>query len=83
MLRWTCVLALGIPVLAQQVQLPPAAPYIRVHGEATVSAQPDRMQMDVGVISQGATSQAAGEANAKQSNAVWVQVREQVEVGTV
>ena len=51
---------IGYSVLAQQVQIPPAAPYMRVHGEATVSAQPDRMQMDVGVITQGSTSQAAG-----------------------
>jgi uncharacterized protein YggE len=33
------------------------------------------MQMDVGVISQAATSQAAAEANAKQSNAVMEQLR--------
>src|SRR5947199_1334653 len=83
MLRWACVLALGIPLPAEQVQLPPAAPYIRVHGEATVSAQPDRMQMDVGVISQGATSQAAGEANAKQSNAVVEQLRKLVPAANI
>src|SRR5690242_5481482 len=83
MLRWACVLALGSRVLAQQVQLPPSAPYIRVHGESTVSAQPDRMQMDVGVISQGATSQAAAEANAKQSNAVVNQLRKLVPAANI
>jgi uncharacterized protein YggE len=83
MVGWTCVLALGMPLLAQQVQLPPGAPYIRVHGEATVSAQPDRMQMDVGVISQGATSQAAGEANAKQSNTVVEQLRKLVPAANI
>ena len=77
------VLALGIPLLAQQVQLPPAVPYIRVHGEATVSAQPDRMQMDVGVISQGSTSQAAADANAKQSNAVVEQLRKLVPAANI
>ena len=39
--------------------------------------------MDVGVISQGATSQAAGEANAKQSNAVVEQLRKLVPAANV
>ena len=83
MLRWTVVLALGIPILAQQVQIPPAVPYLRVHGEATVSAQPDRMQMDVGVITQGSTSQAAADANAKQSNTVVEQLRKLVAAANI
>ena len=83
MLRWTVVLALGIPIVAQQVQIPPAVPYLRVHGEATVSAQPDRMQMDVGVITQGSTSQAAADANAKQSNAVVEQLRKLVPAANI
>jgi uncharacterized protein YggE len=83
MFRWPSVLALSLPLLAQQVQLPPSAPYIRVHGEATVSAQPDRMQMDVGVISQGATAQAAAETNAKQSNEVVDQLRKLVPAANI
>jgi uncharacterized protein len=55
---------------AQQISVPPSVPYVRVHGEATISARPDRVQLDVGVISQGATSEAAAEANARQSKAV-------------
>ena len=45
--------------------------------------QPDRMQMDVGVISQGATSQAAAEENAKQSNAVVQQLRKLVPAANI
>ena len=60
---------------AQQYVTPPSVPYIRVHGDATVSARPDRVQMDVGVISQGATSKAAADVNAKQSNAVVEQLQ--------
>lgn len=56
--------------VAQQVTLPPAVPYVRVHGEATISERPDRVQLDVGVISQGSTSEAAAELNARQSKAV-------------
>ena len=77
------VLVWGLPLLAQQPTVTPAVPYIRVHGEATVSAQPDRMQMDVGVISQGATSQAAADANAKQSSAVVEQLRKMVPAGSI
>ncbi len=59
---------------AQRYALPPV-PDIRVHGEATVSAQPDRVQMDIGVISQGATSQAAADLNGRQSNVVMGRLR--------
>src|SRR4051794_20558710 len=83
MFRWPAVLAWSVPLLAQQVQLPATLPYIRVHGEATVSAQPDRMQMDIGVISQGATSQAAAEANAKQSSAVAEQLRKLIPAANI
>src|SRR5215218_1665968 len=83
MIRQTFVLALGLPLFAQQVQLPAAVPYIRVHGQATVSAQPDRMQMDVGVISQASTSHAAAEANARQSNAVLEQLRKLVPAANI
>lgn len=50
--------------------MPPSVPFVRVHGDATISARPDRVQLDVGVISQGATSEAAVELNATQSRAV-------------
>ncbi len=41
------------------------------------------MQMDVGVISQGATSQAAADLNAKQSNAVVEQLRKVVPAANI
>jgi hypothetical protein len=65
MFRWLALLAFGSSLCSQ-----PEPPSVRVHGEATVSAQPDRLQMDVGVISQGATSQMASDSNARQSNVV-------------
>ena len=55
---------------AQQVTMPPSVPYVRVHGDATISQPPDRVQLDVGVISQGATSEAAADLNAKQSKTI-------------
>ena len=65
--RWVPILAALAP-LAAQPSLPP--PDVRVHGEATVSAIPDRAQMDIGVVTQAPNSQAATDQNAKKSNAV-------------
>ncbi len=50
-------------------------PYVRVHGEATVSAEPDQAQIDIGVVTQGATAQAASDANSKQANSVIDQLK--------
>lgn len=45
-------------------------PSVRVHGEATVSVEPDQAQMDIGVITQAATAKAASDQNANQANAI-------------
>ena len=58
-------------------------PYVRVHGDATISELPDRVQLDVGVISQGATSEAAAELNAKQSKAVMDALRQTLPAGNI
>jgi uncharacterized protein YggE len=60
----------AVALSAQQITVPPSQPYVRVHGDATVSVQPDRVQLDVGVISQSSTSQGAADLNAKQSRTV-------------
>lgn len=70
MTRWVLLGTVALTAAAQQLSIPPSVPFVRVHGDATISAQPDRVQLDVGVISQGATSQAAAELNARQSRAV-------------
>ena len=62
--------ALALSAAAQQVTIPPSVPYVRVHGDATISNAPDRVQFDVGVLSQGSTSQAAADLNARQSKSV-------------
>jgi uncharacterized protein YggE len=68
--------AAAIVAAAQQITVPPSAPYVRVHGDATISQAPDRVQLDVGVISQGATSQAAADLDARQSKAVIDSLRQ-------
>jgi len=66
------VLAMLPGILLAQSNMPP---YVRVHGEATVSVDPDQAQIDIGVITQGATAEAASDANAKQAQAVIDQLK--------
>jgi uncharacterized protein len=68
---------------AQQISIPPTVPYVLVHGEATISARPDRVQLDVGVVSQSATSQTAAEVNAKESNTVIEALRKVLPAGNI
>ena len=42
----------------------PNFPSVRAQGHATVSAKPDQVRIDIGVVSQGKTAQAAAAANA-------------------
>jgi len=75
--------AAALAAAAQQITVPPSAPYVRVHGEATISRVPDRVQLDVGVISQGATSQASADLNARQSKAVIDSLRQALSAANV
>ncbi len=72
---WTMLLtsaaAIGTAAMAKGAE----PPSVRVHGEATVSATPDRAEIDIGVITQGATSEVALESNAKLAKAVIAQLQ--------
>jgi hypothetical protein len=59
------------PALAQTAPLSS----IRVTGNAKVSAQPDRVQIDIGVSTHAASSQEAAARNARQVDAVLAAVR--------
>ncbi len=50
-------------------------PTIRVGGEATILAKPDQAELDLGVVSQAATGQAAATQNAQKLDAVLAQLR--------
>ncbi len=59
-------------------QMPPERtppPFIRTIGEATVKARPDQMRVDVGVVTQASTAQAAGSQNAARVEAVLRELR--------
>jgi hypothetical protein len=62
------------PVRAQQTPLSPVSS-IRVTGDATVTAKPDRVQIDIGVTTRAAQSQDAVSQNARQVDAVLAAVR--------
>lgn len=50
-------------------------PAIRAQGSATVSAKPDQVRIDIGVVTQAQTAQAAGTANAKQFTEVVAELK--------
>ena len=54
-------------------KLPPS---IRATGEATVTARPDRAQIDIGVVTQADTSQAAVTQNAQKLEATLAKLRQ-------
>ncbi len=50
-------------------------PTIRVSGEATVTAKPDQAEINIGVLTQAATGQAAATQNAQKQDAVLSELR--------
>ena len=52
-----------------------ATPEIRVTGEATLNVEPDRAEIDLGVVTQASTARAASEANATKLDAVIAALR--------
>ena len=62
-------------IQAQEITSPTGPPTIRVHGEATVSAEPDQAQFDIGVETQAATAKDAADKNTVQTNAVVQELR--------
>ena len=50
-------------------------PTVQARASATVTAQPDQLRIDIGVVTQGQTAQAAGSANAKQFSDVVAELK--------
>jgi uncharacterized protein YggE len=59
---------LGAAINAQTVHAP--FPSVTAHGEAVVTATPDRVRVDIGVVTQAGTAEAAGTQNAQQTAVV-------------
>jgi uncharacterized protein len=72
--RFLCALVL-FPCLAASQEQSKLAHVVRASGEATVTAEPDRAQISIGVISQAPTAQEASSQNATQTTRVLDAVR--------
>lgn len=70
----------AIPLNAQSagMRLPP---HVQTSGEATVTVRPDRAQIDVGVVTQADTSQAAVQQNAQKVEATMTRLRQLLGAG--
>lgn len=56
-------------------------PHVRTTGEATVTARPDRAQIDLGVVTQADTSQAAVQQNAQKLETTLARLRQLLGAG--
>ncbi|HYV07150.1 MAG TPA: SIMPL domain-containing protein, partial [Blastocatellia bacterium] len=68
----------AIGVIQAQAQGPPDRPLrptIRVTGEATVTSKPDQAEINIGVVTQAGTGQAAAAQNAQKQDAVLSELR--------
>jgi len=70
------LLILGVAQAAGQDSIEKLPPSIRTSGEAVVSVNPDRAQIDVGVVTQANTSQTAVAQNAQKLEATLARLRQ-------
>ena len=65
-----------MPLAAQDKAARDTHPFVRVTGEASVSAKPDQAEINIGVVTQAPTADDAATQNAKQSTAVIGSLRD-------
>ena len=65
-----------MPLAAQDKGARDTRPFVRVTGEASVSAKPDQAEINIGVVTQAPTADDAATQNAKQSTAVIGSLRD-------
>jgi len=68
------VMILSAAAIQAQVP-PPRPPSVQASGDAVVSVKPDQVKIDIGVVTQAATAQAAAAQNAAQVQAVITKLR--------
>ena len=62
-------------VAAQSLAVPPRPPSVQATGEAIIQAKPDQARLDIGVVTQAPTAQAAAAQNATQTQATLDKLR--------
>lgn len=67
---------LGIVFVATTAFAAEDAARVIAHGEGSVSAKPDQVRIQIGVVTQAATAQDAGAQNARQSSAVISELKQ-------
>lgn len=71
-----------VPAAAQQqINSKQFPPYIQTSGESVIMAKPDRVQIDIGVITEAPDSQTAVAQNAEQSRATISKIRQMIAGG--
>lgn len=71
LLRFTAIFLAGATIMqAQETLQASRAASLRVHGQATISVEPDQAEFDIGMVTQAATAKAAADQNGIQSNAL-------------
>ena len=65
-----------LPLAAQDQSVKQTRPFVRVTGEASVSAKPDQAEINIGVATQAPTADDAATQNAKQTTAVLAALRD-------
>ncbi|HSB11093.1 MAG TPA: SIMPL domain-containing protein [Blastocatellia bacterium] len=68
-----CALASTAPILAQEAS--PTRPTIRVSSDASITVKPDEAEINLGVVTQAETAQAAAIQNAQKQDAVIAELR--------
>ncbi len=69
------LLLLLAPLRAQDLSRAPEPPSVRVHGESQISVAPDQAELDVGVVTQGPSTEAASAQNTQRVAAVTQSLR--------
>ena len=69
------ILVLGSTAQAQQGAERPRIPSITVSGEATIAAEPDQAEIDIGVVTQARTAPEASKENAERLSRVLAEVK--------
>ncbi len=71
------------PLHAQQLSRAPDLPSVRVHGESQISAAPDQAELDIGVVTQAPSAEAASAQNTQRVSAITQTLRALVPAGDI
>jgi uncharacterized protein len=80
LMYWLNSLLLATLVYGQDAQRA-AAPTVRAQGEAIIKVKPDLARLDIGVVTQAQTAEAAAAENAKRTAAVMATLRKELGTG--